>query len=276
LSLDTSPEAERVLVGLLRRAEPWRKLQQLADANQTLAALALGALRLRYPTATPVELRRRLATQWLGEPLAALAHHAVVVGEGKAMQGNPTTVLLIVIDQFERLGIPYVLGGSMASAVHGTLRATLDADLVVDIKHEHVEPLVKALSGTFYIDDLMIHDAITRRASFNLIHLESMFKVDVFVLKRRRFDTMQLERRITQAISTEPARSIDVATPEDIILAKLEWYRLGNEASERQWSDVLGVLKVQAGALDLAYLRYWAADLGVSDLLERALDDAGI
>jgi hypothetical protein len=76
-------------------------------------------------------------------------------------------------------------------------------------------------------------------------------------------------------IATDPERTAYVASAEDTVLTKLEWYRMGSEVSERQWRDVLGVLKVQAERLDLAYLRRWAAALGVADLLEQALSQAG-
>jgi len=276
LSRDTSPEVERVYVELLRNAPVWRKVQQLNDVNRVLSALTIGALRRRNPQHSPGELRRQLAEQWLGATIATRVYGREMVAGENAMLGNSTPVLLLVIEQLEKLGVPYLLGGSMASSVHGMLRATLDADLVVDMRPEQVDSFVQALAGAFYVDDAMIHDAITRRTSFNVIHLQSMFKVDLFILKRRRYDVAQFERRAAQTIDLDPQRTIFVATPEDVILAKLEWYRLGNEVSERQWSDVLGVLKVQADALDLAYLRYWAAQLDVADLLERALETAGL
>ena len=98
--------------------------------------------------------------------------------------------------------------------------------------------------------------------------------LDVFIAKPRRFDQMQLRRRRLEVVSTEPERRAYVATAEDIVLAKLEWYRQGGEVSDRQWRDILGVLKVQAGRLDLDYLQKWAAELNVADLLQRALKES--
>jgi len=102
-----------------------------------------------------------------------------------------------------------------------------------------------------------------------------MFKVDVFVCEQRPFDQAQFERRKAQVIATDPERTAYVASAEDTVLAELERYRMGGDASERQWRDMLGVLKVQGERLDLAYLRQWAAALGVADLLESALTEVG-
>ncbi len=164
--------------------------------------------------------------------------------------------------------------GSLASAVHGVARSTLDVDLVADLRPEHAEPLVRALGDSFYADLDAIREAIRNRASFNLIHLETVFKVDIFVRKERPYDRAQLARRSEQVVATSPERTACVASAEDTILTKLEWYRLGGEASERQWRDVLGVIKAQSERLDLRYLHQWAPALGVSDLLERALVEA--
>jgi hypothetical protein len=190
------------------------------------------------------------------------------------MLSEPIAVTLLVIQSLEALGVTYLIGGSLASAVHGVVRATLDADLVADLRPEHAEPLAQALGDAFYVDVGAIHDAIRRRSSFNLIHLETMFKVDIFVPKQRPFDRAQFERRTEQVVAIDPERTAYVASAEDIVLAKLEWYQMGGQASERQWRDVLGVLKVQAGRLDQAYLRRWAAQLGLNDLLDRALAEA--
>ena len=190
------------------------------------------------------------------------------------MQGEATRITLLVTRTLEQIGIPYAVGGSLASSVHGVMRSTLDVDIVADMRLEHIQPLVAALSSEFYADDEMMRDAIEHYSSFNLIHYETAFKVDIFIRKLRAFDQMQLERRRTSVIATDPEQSVYVVSPEDIILAKLEWYRLGGEVSDRQWRDILGVLKTRSGELDLAYMHQWAKELKVEDLLERALKEA--
>ena len=184
-------------------------------------------------------------------------------------------VMMLVVEAFDRLHIPYLIAGSMASALHGVTRSTIDADMVAEIEPEHAQALAEMLKDDFYADEGMILDAVVHRSSFNLIHLKTMFKVDIFVRKERPFDQAQFQRREEQVFSIEPDQKAFVATAEDIILAKLEWYRLGGEVSDRQWRDVLGVFKVQVGRLDLDYLQKWAAELNVADLLQKALSESG-
>ncbi len=192
------------------------------------------------------------------------------------MLPEPIAVTLQVTQLLKKLNIPYLIGGSFASTVHGLIRTTQDTDLMVVLRPQHVTPLVNALQNQFYLDENAIREAILHRRSFNLIHLETMFKVDMFISKQRPFDQSQLARRTAQIISANPEQTAYFATSEDTILTKLEWYRAGDETSDRQWQDVLGVLKIQNKQLDIAYLRQWAAELGVADLLETALIRAGV
>jgi hypothetical protein len=187
------------------------------------------------------------------------------------MLPEPVAVTLQVTDVLDALNVPYLIGGSFASSVYGTYRATADVDLVADLTFDHVEPLVKALRKQFYIDAEAVRDAIRYRRSFSAIHLTTMFKVDVFIPQRRPYSQTQLDRRVKHVIWPEPECSVYLASAEDNVLAKLEWYRMGGEVSERQWRDVLGVLKAQSTKLDVGYLRQWAAALNIADLLENAL-----
>lgn len=191
------------------------------------------------------------------------------------MLPEPIAVTMIVVDALDALEVPYAIGGSLASAVHGVMRATMDADLVVDLEMQHVELLAEALGDAFYFHPETMRDAVQHRASFNLIHLETLFKVDIFVAGSGPLDRAQLARRQLHQLSKDPECCAYVTSPEDIILAKLQWYRMGGETSERQWRDVLGVLRVQANRLDREYLTRVAAELGVTGPLGRALEEAG-
>jgi len=182
-------------------------------------------------------------------------------------------VTLLVTSILDDLGIPHVIGGSMASIIHGMLRTTMDVDILADMQPEHVSPFVVKLQDAFYTDKAVIHQAIQRRSSFNLIHLATMFKVDIFLPKDRAFDQQQLKRRMAEPVGPDADAQLWVLTPEDIVLAKLDGFRLGGEVSERQWRDILGVLKTQQTMLNLDYLRQWAQELRVADLLERALEE---
>jgi len=187
------------------------------------------------------------------------------------MQNEPIEVTFKVTEVLEALSVPYLIGGSLASTLYGMIRTTQGSDIVADMRQEHLQPFVAALQDEFYVDDEMIAEALQRHSSFNIIHRETMFKVDVFVPWPRPFLQSQLARAQKQTFVFETEISAKFASPEDTILAKLEWYRIGGEVSERQWRDILGVLKTRANALDFDYLRKWASELRVKDLLERAL-----
>lgn len=182
-----------------------------------------------------------------------------------------------VVDVLERLAVRHHIGGSVASSVLGVARATLDVDLVADLRSEHISDFVVQLSDNYYVEEEMVRDAVRHRACFNVIHLATMLKVDIFVLKDRPYDRTAFERMTADTLEDKPnARTFFVASAEDTILNKLEWYRMGDGVSDRQWRDVIGVMKVQGRGLDFEYLRHWADELGILDILERALERSGI
>jgi hypothetical protein len=185
--------------------------------------------------------------------------------------------LLPVVEAFEQLGIDYYVGGSVASLMHGFYRTTADVDIVADIRIKDIEPLVLLLQDAFYIDADSIKDAIKHRSEFGMLHYKTMFKVDVFIQKNRPFD-LEVRSRVEEGTFNDFQNDhpFFIESPEDVVLTKLEWYKMGGEVSDRQWKDILGVLKIRGTALELQYLKHWAAVLDVADLLERALDDAGL
>jgi hypothetical protein len=179
-----------------------------------------------------------------------------------------------IADALEAIGVAYRVGGSVASSAFGIARTTLDVDLVADLRAVQVADFVARVEAAYYVDADVIYDAIRRRSSFNLIHLATMVKIDVFVLKNRAFDRQAFSRYVDEPVGDGDDRRFPFTTAEDMVIHKLEWFRAGGETSQRQWADVLGVLRLQGNALDHPYLTQWAAEVGVDDLLGRALAEA--
>jgi hypothetical protein len=143
--------------------------------------------------------------------------------------GEPLQVTLLLAEVFENLNIRYLVGGSLASSIHGIPRATQDVDVVVEIALSQIKPFVEALREAFYVDEDMIKDALRRERAFNIIHLATMFKVDLFPLKRNAHAQEEMERRESYALP-EQTRKLYVASAEDMVVEKLRWYRLGNKS----------------------------------------------
>lgn len=184
--------------------------------------------------------------------------------------------VIAVGEKLDAIGCRWLLVGSLASSVRGVPRGTLDADIVADLRLAQVKPLIQSLGDDWYFDEQSIRDALAQRSSFNLIDMNSGLKLDVFLPKLRHFDGGQFTRALRTTVSKESAAMIPVCAAEDIVVAKLEWFRMGNEVSDRQWSDIIGVLKGSAEKLDLELLKVSATELGVSDLLVKAMAEAGV
>jgi hypothetical protein len=186
-------------------------------------------------------------------------------------------IALHVTTLLHDLGVPYLIGGSMASIVHGEMRLTNDLDLVADISEAQIPALVAALQNEFYVDELSLRRAVRERKSFNLIYLPTVFKIDVFIHHGDEWAVEQMRQSEAKALLFGDEATVrNVASAGTMVLQKLLWFRKGGGVSERQWRDVQGILKVQGERLNVSYLRQWADDLRVSDLLERALSEAGI
>lgn len=182
-----------------------------------------------------------------------------------------------VVKTLEELAIPYYIGGSIASSIYGMPRATMDVDLVADIQHHHVLLLRHKLEKEYYIDEDTIQEAIDRGSSFNLVHLETAIKIDIFIRKNDPYQEMVQRRKIKDTfLDNDASTEFYFSSPEDVILIKLQWYETGGRVSERQWLDIVGVIKVQRDILDKNYLNNWSKKLGISELLIKAFSHAGV
>ena len=181
---------------------------------------------------------------------------------------DPIAVALDVGAHLDAIGIDWVVGGSIASSVHGEPRATQDIDMVVSLRAPQVKPLATMLSRDYYVDRDAMGEAVKTSTSFNAVHFSSAIKVDFFVAGDDAFEAERLARR--QLIQM-PNGVLYVDTAEHTMLRKLEWYRRGGESSERQWRDVQAIIRIQGDRLDQERLLLWAERLGVADLLQRIL-----
>lgn len=176
-----------------------------------------------------------------------------------------------VAEAMQSLGVRFYVGGSVASSFHGAVRSTMDVDLVCELTEPDVPSLLKKLGDDYYASEPAIRDAIRRKSCFNLIHLQTSFKVDVFVSRQRPFDLQVISRAQIGTLVLDGVLAVPIATAEDIIIIKLEWYRLGNEVSERQWNDVSRLMSLLGDAADHDYLQQASQSVGVHDLLQRLL-----
>lgn len=174
-----------------------------------------------------------------------------------------------VLDIFSALGVRHFVAGSIASSAHGVPRASIDADVVAELRPTHIDPLIAALVTEYYVPEQRVAEAVRQPASFSVIHLSTMMKVDIFVAHGDA-DQAALARAVGARL--DDGRDVPVCSAEDSLLAKLTWFRRGGETSERQWTDILGLLRV--AAMDADYLRHGADRRGVADLLDSAIADA--
>jgi hypothetical protein len=183
-------------------------------------------------------------------------------------------VALQCADALEVAGVGYFLGGSLASSLQGEPRATNDIDFVIDLRLPQLPAFVQALGADFDVDEESLRDAVRQGASWNIFHLPTVTKVDLFLLRSGAFDRCEFERR-RRVVLTPDGKGLFIKSPEDSVLRKLLWFREGGETSTTQWRDIVQVLRVTGGQMDVDYLNSWAGQLGVTALLDRARTMAG-
>ena len=182
-------------------------------------------------------------------------------------------VALLVAAAIESVGGEYFVGGSLASSFQGEPRATNDVDFVLSLPLGRLEDFKAALGPDFEVDLDMLRAALRTAGSANAFHLPTVTKIDFFGRGYEGYDSAEFDRRRAIAVKASGERLV-LKAPEDTVVRKLLWYRLGGEVSDRQWRDVVSVLRISAAHLDGHYLDAWAERLGLRELLRRARADA--
>jgi hypothetical protein len=187
---------------------------------------------------------------------------------------EPLTIALLAAKPLDDLGAKWLIGGSVASSLYGVPRATLDVDLVADLQPEQVAELAKRWSGDFLADERMILDAVVHKRSCNLIHLDSALKIDIFIAGSDPWVRQELEnRRLVSIRGIGGIATLPFARAEDVLLHKLKWFQDADGVSDRQWGDILGLVRTRGESLDRSHLDRWAGHLGIPPrLLDAALD----
>ncbi len=280
-SPDTTPEMEKLHLNLLRQAGPVRRTTMLRNLTASTRKMSWQTLIRSRPSLTLKEKRQLFVELLYGFKPGGMMEDQIRPARKKfeedpreklKMDADILGTILDVVEVLERSGINYLIGGSIASSVHGLPRSTQDIDLVADIKQEQVPELVAQLGTRYYLDENAIKDALKRQSSFNLIDQETLFKIDIFSLQNNPFSQKSFERR-QDALIEDSSRSFKMYTPEDIVLQKLLWFQAGGGVSERQWLDILGILKMQE-QLDWPYLEDWANRLNLDEQLKKAREEA--
>ncbi len=182
-------------------------------------------------------------------------------------------VIAIFVSILEELGIKYALGGSIASSVYGRVRFTQDADITLEPFDDKAESFFEMVKDQFYISKNAMKHALIETASFNIIHLATAFKIDLFIRKNNIFGEQVLKRARNLSLSGKKEKKFSVVSPEDIILLKLLWYRDSGCSLQKQLEDVTAVFEVQADRLDLNYLKEWGKTLGISELINKFIKE---
>lgn len=278
MSTDRALSATRSSFAIIASSSPAARLARAAAMNRAADALALAGLRRRHPTASAHTIGVALALQRIGRVNdSALAKRLT---EETTVSDTPMDFLEVAARAAAvctNLKIPYLIGGGVASTVHGEFRTTRDVDLIVRLKRADAADFAAALASHFTLNPPDILDALarvpalavdrTQRATFAAYDRATGYQLDVFCASDSPYDRAQFERVITLDVP-EVGGTLIIAGAEDTILTKLEWYAI--TPSDRQWDDVQTMLRVQGEALDMHYLDTWAAQLGVANLLAAA------
>ncbi|MFM7425925.1 MAG: hypothetical protein ACKO7W_13195 [Elainella sp.] len=269
---DTCVESDLLQFYLLRQKTSAERLAMGFEMVRWARRLSFRCLSQQFGELSPPALAHKIATAWLQEDYPIGLPLTMPGDEGMTWIQDSTEITARLHQILTQLGIPYYVTGGVVAIAYGEPRTTRDVDLVLAIVPTQIDALVAALvNDGFYVPGA--EDVKTgRMRSLSVTHIDSVSRADLVVSGTGEFDQIRFQRR--RFVALPSGLPVYFSSPEDIILAKLNWGQRSD--SEKQWRDVLGVLKVQQEALDYGYLGDWAERLGLGELLERALVEAGI
>lgn len=271
---DTTKETELVQFALWRQLNVTQKQTLLRRLYRRSSQLILLSLKQQFTDISEQLLREKYVEKKLGKTGSKILSN---YNSGGLMIEDPLWLAHKLDHIFNTLDIEYYVGGSVASSVHGEIRYTEDLDIVIYLEPSKVELLIETLKNEFYLSDLAVNEAMTGQiSSFNIIHLQTTEKADLFIRGNDDFSCLRMIRRQRIKTNDNSNQGFYVCTPEDIILQKLIWYKMTARESQKQWRDLLGVLKLQGNKLDFNYLWYWADQLGLLNEIDQAFSESGL
>jgi hypothetical protein len=274
LSRDTPPEAERVLIDLIRKAPIAKRFGLVRSMTAFATRLNQQNIQQLYPELAQEEVAVKFVKDHYNRALA-YNMRPVLKQRKTALTADLLDALVSITRIFEALDVRYYIKGSIGLSLYGMQRATFDIDFVAHLEAEHFDNAISLLKAACYVDEEAVKNAIEKRLGFEAVHLDSMLKVSVSLVQNTDLDKM-IDNRLLKHIVATNNPAINVASPEDIIITQFQEYKAGGEVADDQWNDILGVLKVQGPHLNIIYMEQWAERLNVTSLLKQACDDAGL
>ena len=275
-SPDTSLDAELVLIGLIRKAPMSRRFAFIQSWTASMLEAGSQYMQQLHPQATDEEARLLFMERQYGKELIdqlrqTLQEYSIRV----AATPHSWEALRLLRETCEALDIPYALAGSLASSLYGMQRATLQIDIVADLRQKDLLSFCEHLGREYLLCSKEVEAAVQRQTSFTLVHLKSLLKV-VVTLPGMVVSGRQVFHRVRKVVLVEGEQSIAVFAPEQVTVLLLNAFKRSGERADDLWYDLLGVLKVQGTDLDMAFLTQQVAVFNVTELLGRALFDAGL
>ncbi|MCT7953057.1 hypothetical protein NG798_24985 [Ancylothrix sp. C2] len=268
-SLDTTPEVDLLQFWLLKQRTPEQRLEMGSAMNQNARRFAINCFRKRFSNLNQPEFAQKLAQAWLAEDCP---QHYIPTGDEMTWIQDSIALAEILHPIFEAFNIPYYITGGVAAIAYGEVRTTRDLDIVISVIPECLSPLISELEQAgFYVAG--VDDVISgRMRTLQITHIQTISRADLMIAEDSELERRKLERRQQYQIPT--GATVFLASPEDLILNKLSWRK--SNSSEKQWRDVLGILKVQGDSLDKVYLHNQAESVGLVKDLNRAFVEAGL